>query len=275
MCCCRYIRSQFSADDIDDMTLMQSASRLEEEENRTRDEPCELVGLCCPKERQQDPVMESNTQASNAQYGAVRNQGPVSDSSFTQLSQSTPGDEEPVILLTAPTGKAAHILGKKTGLPSYTLHQVTFSYIMWLKKRQQGVEWKYCHVRALVVDECSLVPISIFSWLLHALLGESNLQKLVLLGDVYQLPSIEPGNFLSDTYHSLQLIGCSVLLRTNHRSESRRIVENATLIAAKRDPVIEPEEHFYQITLPEREAGIRKEDDDLVIGKLCLHVDFV
>ena len=34
--------------------------------------------------------------------------------------------EEPVVLLTAPTGKAANLLGKKAQLPSFTLHRVIY-----------------------------------------------------------------------------------------------------------------------------------------------------
>jgi ATP-dependent exoDNAse (exonuclease V) alpha subunit len=53
--------------------------------------------------------------------------------------------------------------------------------------------WKFRRVRLLVVDECSLVGVKLFHALLHCLLAHSCLEKLILLGDVNQLPSIEPG----------------------------------------------------------------------------------
>lgn len=53
--------------------------------------------------------------------------------------------------------------------------------------------WKFHKVRMLVVDECSLVGVRLFNALLHCLLEHSQLQKVILLGDVNQLPSIEPG----------------------------------------------------------------------------------
>lgn len=44
-----------------------------------------------------------------------------------QIARTDPcGD---AVLLTAPTGRAASILGKRTGLQSYTLHSVIFSYL--------------------------------------------------------------------------------------------------------------------------------------------------
>lgn len=51
----------------------------------------------------------------------------------------------------------------------------------------------------------------------------------VCSGDVRQLPSIEPGNTLSDLFHSLQKVKWSIDMRTNHRAESELIVENAEL----------------------------------------------
>ncbi|XP_019639139.1 PREDICTED: DNA helicase B-like isoform X1 [Branchiostoma belcheri] len=147
------------------------------------------------------------------------------------------------ILLTAPTGKAAHLLGKRTGLKAYTLHQVIWSY----RHKKRDCKWSFRDVRALVVDESSLVSVQTFSTLFWILLEHASLQKLVLLGDVDQLPSIEPGNFLTDMYHSLAPIGWSIKLRTNHRSESKLIVDNATLISQQRLPQFDPERNFHQV----------------------------
>ena len=56
------------------------------------------------------------------------------------------------------------------------------------------------------------------------------IRKLVLLGDILQLPSIEPGNFLTDVFYAMDAFGCSVLLRTNHRSDGELITANAGLL---------------------------------------------
>ena len=69
------------------------------------------------------------------------------------------------------------------------------------------VPWKHEDVNTLVVDECSLVSVSTFSFLIELLQENAKLRKVILLGDVRQLPSIEPGNFLTDTFNSLARIG--------------------------------------------------------------------
>ncbi|XP_063783609.1 DNA helicase B [Pseudophryne corroboree] len=135
-------------------------------------------------------------------------------------------------LLTAPTGKAAALLKKKTGLPAATLHQVTWSYSGWLKQDSSDKKaWKFSKVESLVVDEGSLVSVRILSAVLKLLYKHARLSKLVILGDVRQLPSIEPGNLLADIFASLSKINWTIELRTNHRAESQLIVDNATWIS--------------------------------------------
>lgn len=112
------------------------------------------------------------------------------------------------VLLTAPTGKAASILGKRTRLPSHTLHSVIYSHQRWEMSGQD--EWKFSKVRLLVCDECSLISVRVFSKLIAILNRSSQLQQIILLGDINQLPSIEPGNFLNDVYYELMLHGVSI-----------------------------------------------------------------
>ncbi|KAM4748858.1 DNA helicase B [Rhinophrynus dorsalis] len=134
------------------------------------------------------------------------------------------------ILLTAPTGKAASLLRKKTDLPAATLHQVTCSYSCW-KKHASENPWKFSKVEVLVVDEGSLVSVHIFSSALRLLCDHAKLNKLIILGDIRQLPSIEPGNLLADIFTSLGTMKWAIELKTNHRAESQLIVDNATRIS--------------------------------------------
>lgn len=135
------------------------------------------------------------------------------------------------VLLTAPTGKAASLLKKKTGLPAATLHQVTCSYSAWKKQENDTTKWKFSKVEALVVDEASLVSVRMFSAVLKLLYSYGKLAKLVILGDVRQMPSIEPGNMLADVFSALSRRNWAIELKTNHRAESQLIVENATRIS--------------------------------------------
>ncbi|CAH2277815.1 DNA helicase B [Pelobates cultripes] len=138
-------------------------------------------------------------------------------------------------LLTAPTGKAASLLKKKTDLPAATLHQVTCSYSRWKKHHEENPEsktkWKFSRVEVLVVDEGSLVSVNILSTALRLLTQYGKLTRLILLGDVRQLPSIQPGNLLADIFTVLHKMKWAVELRTNHRAESQLIVDNATRIS--------------------------------------------
>ncbi|XP_029398310.1 DNA helicase B isoform X2 [Mus pahari] len=144
--------------------------------------------------------------------------------------QSPAGVDKAVeVLLTAPTGKAAGLLRQKTDLPAYTLCQVNYSFYMWKMKNEVDKPWKFSTVRVLVVDEGSLVSVGIFKSVLKLLCEHhSKLSKLIILGDVRQLPSIEPGNMLQDVFETLKSRQCAIELKTNHRTESQLIVDNAT-----------------------------------------------
>lgn len=53
----------------------------------------------------------------------------------------------------------------------------------------------------------------------------------VILGDVRQLPSIDPGNTLYDLFEGLKKVRWAIEMQTNHRAESELIVKNAGLYA--------------------------------------------
>eukprot|EP00057_Strongylocentrotus_purpuratus_P011942 XP_011666416.1 PREDICTED: uncharacterized protein LOC594069 isoform X1 [Strongylocentrotus purpuratus] len=163
--------------------------------------------------------------------------------------------ESPVILLTAPTGRAASILKRRTGMKAKTLHSV-----LGTARKSNPEEFIYDKVEILVVDECSLVPISILSEVLSTLLGHS-LKKVIFLGDPHQLPSIDPGNFLKDIIKAVsQTTNLSFIqtLEKNHRTDKggRLIVKNARKIAEERksDLLYEPD-RFEMIDTSNCEAG--------------------
>ena len=167
--------------------------------------------------------------------------------------------DSPIIVLTAPTGKAANLIGQRAKLPSFTLHSVVMSYYNWkyAKPPKDGEKdsWKFHRVQALVVDECSLVSVCIFSNMLQALMKESKLKRIVLLGDVHQLLSIDAGNFLSDIYHALDKFGLSVKLLKNHRSEAQLIVDNANSIQHKQMPIFDPSMNFHLRKLSDNDGN--------------------
>jgi hypothetical protein len=52
----------------------------------------------------------------------------------------------------------------------------------------------------------------------------------------------------------MDLLGCALTLRTNHRAESQRIIDNACRIASKLYPLADSEGHFEIIELPEEDV---------------------
>ncbi|MBB3019257.1 exodeoxyribonuclease V alpha subunit [Microvirga lupini] len=95
------------------------------------------------------------------------------------------------IALCAPTGRAAKRLSESTGFPAKTVHRL-------LEASEGGFRRNTkmpldCNL--LVVDETSMLDIRLMAALLRALPDEAS---LVLVGDVDQLPSIGPGQILSD-----------------------------------------------------------------------------
>ncbi|XP_069347216.1 DNA helicase B [Eulemur rufifrons] len=161
---------------------------------------------------------------------------------ITFTEQSQPDSVQAIeVLLTAPTGKATGLLRQKTGFHAYTLCQVNYSFYVWKNKTTQDRPWKFASVRVLVVDEGSLVSVGIFKSVLNLLCEHSKLKKLIILGDIRQLPSIEPGNLLKDLFETLKSRNCAIELKTNHRAESQLIVDNATSISRRLFPKFDAE----------------------------------
>ena len=181
---------------------------------------------------------------------------------------------EEEVLLTAPTGKAAALLRRRTKIPAYTLHSVIFSFFSWLKWKKEKSKgdneekeaWKFSKVRLLVCDECSLISVRLFATLIDILLRNSKLQQVVLLGDIDQLPSIEAGNFLSDVYRALEPHGASIKLTTNHRTNSAHIVQNAVKISQQQMPMFTKSDGgFVSLEYPSKQAD---EDSNTIAFKV-------
>ncbi|XP_045444179.1 DNA helicase B isoform X2 [Pipistrellus kuhlii] len=199
---------------------------------------------------------------------------------FTQ--QKPPKADKAIeVLLTAPTGKAAGLLRQKTGFHAYTLCQVSYSFYFWKKTMNEdnceNNPWRFSSVRVLVVDEGSLVSVGIFKSVLNLLLEHSKLSKLIILGDIRQLPSIEPGNLLQDLFDTLKPRNCAIELKTNHRTESELIVDNATRISKRQFPKFDAElsisgdptipvsvqdKTFIFVRLPEENASSQSSKSD-------------
>ncbi len=133
------------------------------------------------------------------------------------------------VKLAAPTGRAAKRLAEATDHPASTLHRL-------LQYSPEGGfqlgEDNKIEAAAVVVDEASMLDESLFLALLRALPLTC---RLVLIGDVNQLPSVGPGNILGDILAS-QAVPHAVLTRIFRQARESLIVTNAHRVNAGQLP---------------------------------------
>ena len=101
------------------------------------------------------------------------------------------------VSLAAPTGRAAKRLSEATGRPALTLHRL----LEW-RPAEGGFGRKAdrpLETDLLVVDEASMLDVRLAADLLAALATGT---RLVLVGDIDQLPSVGPGTVLRDVIES-------------------------------------------------------------------------
>ncbi len=100
-------------------------------------------------------------------------------------------------LLCAPTGRAAKRLAESTGLEARTIHRLLeVNPINGQFKRNEDHPLD-CDL--LVADECSMIDVPLANQLLKAVATPT---AVILVGDVDQLPSVGPGQFLADLIES-------------------------------------------------------------------------
>lgn len=140
-------------------------------------------------------------------------------------------------LLAAPTGRAAKRMSELTGREASTIHR-----LLGAKMAEDGEtvvfskhEGDPLNCNALVLDECSMVDITLMSSLLKALKPGC---RLVLVGDADQLPSVGPGNVFSDIIRS-QTVPTVRLTEIFRQKGDSRIVRNAHMINRGEHPDFE------------------------------------
>ena len=103
------------------------------------------------------------------------------------------------VVLAAPTGRAAKRMTEATGYEATTIHRLLGVTVMGGETAQTAVFQKNAEdpleADVIIIDEMSMVDIMLFKALLSAVPVSS---RLILVGDASQLPSVGPGNVLSD-----------------------------------------------------------------------------
>lgn len=125
------------------------------------------------------------------------------------------------IKLCAPTGRAAKRLSESTGLEATTIHrllEIDPAYGGFKRNEESPLLCDY-----LVIDEASMVDISLFHALLKALPPNS---ALLIVGDVDQLPSVGAGQVLKDIINS-KVIPTVKLIEIFRQAATSNIIINA------------------------------------------------
>ena len=166
------------------------------------------------------------------------------------------GEVRARILLAAPTGRAAKRMAETSGREARTIHR-----LLEYSPKEDGFARNEDNPLAcglLVVDEASMMDTLLFYHLLKAVpLGAT----LVLVGDVYQLPSVGPGNVLADIIASgvVPVVELTEIFRQSAESE---IICNAHLINHGEVPNLESSKerlsdfYFIHQNNPEKAADL-------------------
>ncbi|MFY9214108.1 MAG: ATP-dependent RecD-like DNA helicase [Tissierellaceae bacterium] len=148
------------------------------------------------------------------------------------------------VVLAAPTGRAAKRMTETTGRESQTIHRLLeFSFMesedeMSFNKDDESP----IDADVIIIDEASMIDILLMNSLLKAINPGT---RLILVGDVDQLPSVGAGNVLRDLIES----GCIRVVRLDEifrQAEESMIIVNAHRINKGDYPILnEKDKDFF------------------------------
>ena len=166
------------------------------------------------------------------------------------------------ILLAAPTGRAAKRKTEATGYEAQTIHRLLEVNVNpeeedsiggFLRNRQNPLE-----ADVIIIDEMSMVDLPLMHALLSAVVPGT---RLVLVGDVDQLPSVGPGSVLKDIIAS-QRFPVVTLTRIFRQAGESDIVVNAHKINAGEPVILDNKSRDFFF--------LRRQDADTIIGVVIM-----
>lgn len=163
---------------------------------------------------------------------------------------------DPIVVLGAPTGRAAQKMSEATGRPAQTIHRM----LEWTPEKGGFTYNTDNPIEAdiLVLDESSMLDIWLMRDVLRAV-PESTV--LVFVGDVDQLASVGPGQVLRDMINS-GIIPVTRLTRVFRQEQGSLISVAATEINSGRVPRLGPPARSTDMW------GIFSEDPEVCLEKI-------
>lgn len=145
------------------------------------------------------------------------------------------------VVLAAPTGRAAKRMTETTGRESKTIHRLLeFAYmeedLAFNKDEDSPLD-----ADVVIIDEASMIDILLMNSLLKAINPGT---RLILVGDIDQLPSVGPGNVLKDIINSksIRVVELDQIFR---QAEESMIVVNAHRMNKGDMPLINEKERDF------------------------------
>ncbi len=177
------------------------------------------------------------------------------------------------VCLTAPTGRAAKRITETTGVDALTIHRLLGVDAGSLENRVQTFkknEEEPIEADVVIVDESSMIDTMLMSNLLKAVQMGT---RLVLVGDVDQLPSVGAGNVLSDIIKS-DVITVVKLNEIFRQAKESAIVTNAHRINLGEYPEYENKTSDFFIMERNTQEEILSTVCDLVVNRLPKNMGF-
>ena len=167
--------------------------------------------------------------------------------------------------LAAPTGRAAKRMSEATGEEAKTIHRLLEM------ERTDSDELRFnrdarnpLDESVVIVDEASMIDLSLMSALAHAIKRGT---RLILIGDSDQLPSVGAGNVLDDLIAS-GVIDTVRLTEVFRQSKESLIITNAHKINSGESPSLTVTDNDFFFVRRESEREIADTIADLITKRL-------
>ncbi len=168
------------------------------------------------------------------------------------------------VLMAAPTGRAAKRMSEATGRESKTIHRLIDLGVASEDEEVLFDEDQTLNCDVVIIDEASMIDVMLMSNLLKSIKPRT---RLILVGDVDQLPSVGSGRVLEDLIEStaFKVVKLSYIYRQGKESY---ITTNAHRINTGEMPMLNAKDSdFFFITGDHNEDSLEKLVD-LVLNRL-------
>ncbi len=168
------------------------------------------------------------------------------------------------VLMAAPTGRAAKRMSEATGRESKTIHRLIDLGVATEDEEALFDEDQTLNCDVVIIDEASMIDVMLMNNLLKSIKPKT---RLILVGDVDQLPSVGSGRVLEDLIEStgFKVVKLSYIYRQGKESF---ITTNAHRINTGEMPLLNVKDSdFFFITGNQNDDSLEKMVD-LVLNRL-------